>query len=247
MAIHTAAGLTRISKDELAQQSVDWAAKARGLSIVDSASCVDASHFLKSIKLLRSEVQQWFEPHIEGAMETKRKAESARKALVDEKDRMEAPLVEAESVIKRTLLAWEAAQERLRQDQERALQAEAQRVAEAATLEAAAALESEANAAGDAEMLQAAHDILNAPTEAPVVVVKSFTPKVAGVTYRDAWKAHPDVDVKALAAAVASGMAPTAFLTPNMTAINQFVRATQGAQPVAGVRMFNDRQIAARG
>jgi hypothetical protein len=38
-----------------------------------------------------------------------------------------------------------------------------------------------------------------------------------------------------------------AFLQPNLTAINQFARATQGLQPIAGVKFFNDRQIAARG
>jgi hypothetical protein len=56
-------------------------------------------------------VQHWFAPHIEAAMETKRKAEAARKALADERDRMEAPLVEAETILKRSLLAYEAEQE----------------------------------------------------------------------------------------------------------------------------------------
>ena len=114
-------------------------------------------------------------------------------------------------------------------------------------LEAAAALEREAVMTGNAEMLQEAQDIFEQPIEAPVVSVKTFVPKVQGVTYRDQWKAHPEVNIKALSAAVASGQAPATFLIPNMTAINQFARATQGAQPVAGVRMFNDRQIAVRG
>jgi hypothetical protein len=246
MPIHTTEGLTRVSKDALAAQSTDWAARARGLSIRDAASCVNASHLLKSVKLLRSEIQAWFEPHIEAAMETKRKADQARKALVDEKDRMEAPLVDAEGVIKRALLAWETQQEQLREDEERRLQAEAQRQAEAATLATAAELELAAHVAGDSDMLAEAQSILDSPTEAPAVVVKSFMPKVQGVTYRDAWKAHPVVDIKALAAAVASGQVPVAFLLANMTAINQFARATQGAD-VPGVRMYNDRQIAARG
>lgn len=247
MAIHNAEGLALMSKQDLAAECLPWTERTRGLSIIDAASCVNASQLLLGIKALRSEVQKWFEPHIEAAMETKRRADVARKGLVDEKDRMEAPLVEAEGVIKRALLSWETEQERLRREQERTLQVEAQRQAEAATLAAAAALELEANASGNADMLQEAQNILDAPTEAPVVSVKTFVPKVQGVTYRDQWKAHPDVDIKALAAAVAAGQAPTTFLIPNMTAINQFARATQGAQPVPGVRMFNDRQIAARG
>jgi hypothetical protein len=59
-------------------------------------------------------VQQWFAPHIEAAMETKRKAEAARKALADERDKMEAPLVDAETILKRSLLTYETEQERLR-------------------------------------------------------------------------------------------------------------------------------------
>lgn len=180
-------------------------------------------------------------------METKRKAEAARKALADEKDRMEAPLVDAETVVKRTLLAWETEQERLRRDEERRLQAEAQREAERVTLEAAAALEREAAKTGDVAMRQEAEDILAQPIEAPVVAVKTFVPKVQGVTYRDQWKAHPEVDVRKLAAAVAAGTVPVTFLAPNLTAINQFARITQGAQPVPGVKFYNDRQIAARG
>jgi hypothetical protein len=235
------------SKDALAREAHDWASRARELHIVDRETCLNASHLLRSVKTLRNQVQQWFAPHIEAAMETKRKAEAARKALADERDRMEAPLAEAETVLKRGLLAWEAKQEEARLAEERRLQAEAHARAEALTIEAAAALELEAVATGNEELLQEANDVLAQLIDAPVVSVGKMVPKVDGITYRDHWKAHPTVDVKALAAAVASGAAPVTFLTPNMTAINQFGRATQGAQPVAGIRWFNDRQVAARG
>lgn len=235
------------SKEALANDSRSWAAKARQLRVVDPESCRNASLLLRSVKTLRAQVQSWFAPHIDAAMETKRKAEAARKALADERDRMEAPLVDAEGVLKRALLAWESAQEQIRIEEERRLQTEAQARAEALTLETAAAMESEAIATGNVELQQEATDILEQPIEAPVVVVQTMVPKVQGVTYRDQWKAHPEIDVKALAAAVAAGTAPVTFLTPNLTAINQFGRATQGAHAVAGVRWFNDRQIAARG
>lgn len=236
-----------VSKDTLQHDAQSWATRAKGLRIVDVETYTNASHLLRSVKGVRAEIAGWFAPHIEAAMETKRKADQARKALVDEKDRMEAGLVEAEAVLKRALLDWESQQERLRREQERQLQAEAQRLAEAATLEAAAAMELEANAAHDPEMLCEALDILQQPIEAPVVSIKPMMPKVQGITYRDSWKAHPEVDIKALAAAVASGLAPANFLIPNMAALNSYARATQGAQPVAGVRWFNDRIVAARG
>jgi hypothetical protein len=239
--------LSVASKSALEQESVTWAARARGLRIVDAASCVSASQLLRSIKGLRTEIANWFAPHLEAAMETKRKAEAARKGLADEQGRMEAPLLEAEGVVKRALLAWETEQERARRAEEQRLQAEAQREAETVTLAAAAALEREAIATGDLAMRQEAEDILAQPIDAPVVSVASFTPNVQGVTYRDNWKAHPEVDVLTLAAAVVAGQASQAFLTVNMTALNTFAKATKGTHPVAGVRFWNDRQIAARG
>ena len=95
-------------------------------------------------------------------------------------------------------------------------------------------------------MLVEAADILEQPIDAPVVSVGTLMPKVQGVSYRDNWKAHPDVNLRALAAAVGAGQVPVTFLQPNLTAINQFAKATKGAQDVPGVRFFNDRQVAAR-
>ncbi len=235
------------SKDALQKESSDWASRAQSLQVTDSESCVNASHLLRSVKQLRSQVQAWFQPHIEAAMETKRKAEAARKALADERDKMEAPLVNAEGILKRSLLAYEQAQEAARMAEERRLQADAQAQAEAATLAYAARLEAEANATGDQGMLQEAQDILAQPIEAPVVSVSSHVPKVHGISFRDCWKAHPDVDVKALATAVGRGDVPESFLEPNLTKINQFAEACEGTMPVPGVRFFNDRTVAARG
>lgn len=235
------------SKEALDADAKSWGARARELQVVDRETCLNASTLLRSVKTLRLQVQAWFAPHIEAAMETKRKAEAARKALADERDKMEAPLVEAEGVLKSALVAWEREQERARLEEEQRLQAEAQKQAEALTLAAAAAMELEAVATGNTELLQEAADVLAQPIEAPVVVVKPMVPKVDGISYRDNWKAHPSIDVLALAAAVASGKAPVTFLAPNLTVINQYARATQGTHPVAGIRWFNDRQIAARG
>lgn len=239
--------LSVTGKADLEREAVTWTERAKGFRITDAASCVNASHLLRSIKGLRTEVANWFAPHLDAAMETKRKAEAARKGLADERDRMDAPLIEAETAIKRTLLTWEDEQERIRRAEERRLQAEAQREAETVTLAAAAALEREAAACGDETMRQEAEEILAQPIDAPVVSVATLMPKVQGVTYRDNWKAHLEVDVRKLAAAVAAGTVSPTFLTPNAVALNNFARATKGTQAVPGVKFWNDRQIAARG
>jgi hypothetical protein len=235
------------TKDALARDAVRWSNEVKSLTITDADGCVQASYLLRSIKGVRSDIQRWFAPHVEGAMETKRKAEAARKALVDEQERMEAPLVHAEGLVKRALLAWEQEQERVRLAEQARLQSEAQRLAEEQTLAAAAELELHANRTGDVEMLEEAEAILAQPIDAPPVVVKASQPKVQGITYRDNWTVHPDVNVRVLAAAVAKGDAPVTFLVPNMTALRQWAKATQGSQSMPGVQVINDRQIAARG
>lgn len=235
------------TKETLSRDAQSWASRASQVAITDRASCEQAGLLLRSVKGLRIEIQRWFAPHLERAQETKRQAEAARKGLVDECERMEAPLVAAERTIKSALLKWEQEQEVLRQAEERRLQAEAQALAETQTLAAAASLEREATTAGDAGMLQEANDLLEQPIEAPAVLVKSMVPKVDGVSYRDRWVAHPTVNVKALAGAVAAGLAPESFLTPNMPALNAWARATKGGQTIPGVRVVNDRQVAARG
>lgn len=234
-------------KTSLQRDAQTWADRVRALAITNAEGCTQASFLLRSIKGVRSDIQRFFQPHIEAAQETKRKADQARKALVDEQDRMEAPLVAAEASVKRALLAYEQQQEDLRRAEEARLQREAQARAEALVLEAAAAMERDGHASGDDALVQEAADLIAQPVEAPAVSVKSSVPKVQGVVYRDNWKAHPEIDVKKLAAAIVAGVAPASFLTPNMTAINQWARATQGTQDCPGVRVFNDRQIAARG
>jgi hypothetical protein len=235
------------TKQSLETESRSWASRAHGLKITDRESCINASTLLRSVKTLRIQVQQWFAPHLDAAMETKRKAEAARKGLADEQARMEAPLIEAERVLKTNLLAFEQEQERLRLIEEHRLQDEARKHAEAVTLAAAAAMETEAIQTGNAEMLAEATDILDQPIDAPVVSVAKAVPKVQGVTYSDRWEAHPTINVRALAAAVAAGAVPMTFLVPDMTAINAFARATKGTHPVPGIKFWNNRRVSARG
>lgn len=235
-------------KQTLQAEAERWSVKAQSLpAIVDAESCTHASHLLRSVKGLRAEIAAWFAPHLEAAQDTKRKAEAARKGLADEQARMEAPLVAVELKVKQALIAWETEQEKVRQVEERRLQELARQEAETRTLEAAAALEREADLTNNPELRQEAADILAQPIEAPVVSVGKLTPKVQGIVYRDNWKAHPEINIRNLAAAVAAGHAPVSFLMPNMTAINQWARATQGGQIIDGIRVFNDRLVAARG
>lgn len=235
------------SKDSLKAEVQSWSHKANALQITDAESCRNVSFLLRSIKGVMSDIDTAFQPELDVALDDKRKADAERKRIVDERDAIKAPLVQAEPIIKRKLLAYEQAQERARLDEEKRLQLEAQKHAESVTLAVAADLELQAAATGDTEMLEEANAILAQPIDAPVVHVKPTMPKVHGITYRDQWKAHPQIDIRKLAAAVASGAVPAGYLLPNMPALNQVANPAKRTGEIPGVRFWNDRQIAARG
>ncbi len=235
------------SKDSLAIDARTWSDRAADLTITNDEVYTNAGWLARSIKGVINDIDRWFAPHVEAAMETKRKAEDARKKLADERDRMKAPLEQAEKDIKRKLIAYSDKKERERIEQELRQQAEARRKAEELTLAVAADLEMQASLTGDEEMRVEAEDILAQPIDAPVVAVRSTTPKLAGVSKpSDNWKAHPSVDVKALALAVGLGKHPITFLLPNMTALNAYGRSTKGTAAVAGVKFWNDRNVAVK-
>jgi hypothetical protein len=220
------------------EEALAWPDRAAALAVVDDATCVQASELLKGIKALRLRIAETFDPHI-------KRAHDAHKALLKEKQDAEGPLTVAERVLKDRLVAYEQVQETARAARERELQQQAQREEETRRLNDAAALEREAAALNDPSLLYEAEALLEQPIVAPLVTLPSTTPKVAGVTYRESWKADPAVDVKALAAAVASGAAPVTLLLPNLPALNQLARATKGTHPVPGVRFVRERLVAA--
>ena len=65
-------------KATLARDASHWSAQVAQLVIRTADDCLQASYLLRSIKGVRTDIQRWFAPHIESAMETKRRAEAAR-------------------------------------------------------------------------------------------------------------------------------------------------------------------------
>ena len=235
------------STQQLQTDAITWTAKAAAIRIHDEATCRDASHLLQSLRGIRQEIAKFFEPHLEAAVETKRRAEAARKGLVDEQGRLGAPLVAAEAIVKRDLLAWETMMRQQAEAEEARLQVLALTEAETRVIAAAAQLEREGRASGDAGMILEAHDLLAQPIETPAVSVASAMPKVRGITYRDHWAAHHTVDVVKLAAAVAAGTVSVNLLQPNMVALNALARSSEGTASVPGVRFVNARQVITQG
>jgi hypothetical protein len=222
---------------EVTAEAQTWPAQAKALQVVDAATYVDASEMLKGIKALRGKIAETFDPHIARAFD-------AHRALVREKREAEAPLLDAELIIKRGLTAFDQEQERLRLIEERRRQEEARRIEEARQLEEAAALEREATATGDGGLLAEAEEMFERPVYVPPVTVARTTPKVAGIVHRETWSAKV-VSLPALIKFVAAHPEHQNLLTPNLPALNSLARSMKTNLKVDGVHAICEKGVAA--
>lgn len=204
--------------------------QARALAITDALSYAKACEFLQGLKALRAEIAETFEPHI-------KRAHEAHKALLKEKGDAEAPLAEAERIVKAALVTFSDEQERIRREEQARLQAELKRQEEERRLNDAVALE----AAGETAEASA---VLDEPIHVPTVAVAPMTPKVSGIQYRETWGAKV-TDLAALVKFVAANPQFAGFLTPNMTALNAQARSLKAQCQIPGVEAVCTRDVAA--
>lgn len=216
------------------EQAMTWPLRATALVIEDSVTYVQASEFLKDIKALRKEVDAAFDPIIS-------KAHDAHKEACGQKKRAEAPLAEAEQIIKRGLVAWDDAQEQIRRAEERRLAELARQEAERQRIEEAAALEREAGASVDAQeayyLRREAEALIETPIVTPPVFVPSSTPKVAGLSYREVWKFR----------VVQAAKVPREYLIVDEIKIGQIVRALKGETKIDGIEVYREKVASAGG
>ena len=215
--------------EELEFRSVSWPDRARAFTVVDAAAYAKAGETLTEIKALRSEIAAACDPVIDATNQS-------HKAAVAQKRTLEGPLVEAEGIIKASMVRWYDEDARRRREEQVQREKEARAAEDAARLEEAAHLEAHGESE-QAELVLTAPSIV--PPPAPVEA-----PKVEGVSVRETWDAVCD-DVKALCRAVADGTMPATLVTPNLTALRQMAKALKGEFRVPGCRAVSTRGIAA--
>ena len=176
------------------------------------------------------EISRVFSPIIE-------KAHAAHKEAIAQRTRLEAPLRQAETVLKGRVVAFldqEAALRRVEEARLMAAQAQAEesrRVAEAAALEQAG-LHVEAEA------------VLTAPPPPPVPVTLA-PPQADGVSTREVWRAEVR-DLAALVRAVAEGKVPAAAVEPCLPFLNGQARALKGLMAYPGVQAVKETVVAVK-
>lgn len=210
-----------------------WPERARLLVVDTDASFVEAGELLTAIKALRKEVDDAFDPIVAAA-------HKAHKIACEQKKRAEAPLLEAERILKGSLAAYHAEQQRKAREEQLRLEAEARARDEERRIAEAAALEAQGRPEEAERVLDEEPVLVDAPVVAPP------TPKVEGVSIREKWTAEV-VDKAALIAAVAQNPTLQPLLVPDMQALSRMAGALKGELRIPGVRVRREQVVAARG
>lgn len=211
-------------------EALSWPERAASLAVIATADAYEtACELLLGIKDLRKKIAETFDPHV-------RRAHESHKALVKEKADAEAPLTQAEGVLKAAIRDYDVAQERIRREQQRLADEVARRAAEDEALAQAAALETAGHQSGDESLVAEAHAIIEAPiAPLPMAPIQKATPKVAGVTLKKQWAfrvVNPDV-------------VPRKYLVVNESAIRGVVKALGPAANIPGVQVYEETSVAA--
>lgn len=217
---------------ELELRANAWPDRARAIVIADDRTFIAAGELVNEIKSLRKEIDSTFDPIIQ-------KAHEAHREALAQKKRHEAPLAEAELIIKKSLNVYRTEQERKADDERRRLEDEARKREEERRLEEAQELQ-------DAGDIQAAEEVISEPIAPPPVRVAPPTPKVAGVQFRETWTFAVE-NLHQLVQHVAAHPEDLNLLQANTTAIRQMVNARKTACRIPGVRVWSEKNVAAGG
>lgn len=218
-----------IVKTELENEARTWTDRAKALVINSSEDAQRAAEMLAAIKGLRGKIDEVFDPVIKRAHEAHKTAIAAKKSV-------EAPLIEAERIVKSHLGQWQAMEERRRREEEARLALLAKQQEEELLL-------AEALAAEEAGHMDIAEEIISTPILAPAIRVAPA--RVDGVSFRDIWSAEV-IDLFALVKHVATHPSMIHLVTPNMTALNAMARAQKAALDIPGVRAVATKAVAGR-
>ena len=223
---------------EVEEKALSLPAKADRIQITDADTFKEAGEFTITLRAIKKEIDNTFDPIV-------KKAHEAHKEAVDQKKKVMEPVEQAQKIIDRKIGDFHAEEERKRKAEEDRLRKEAEKQArkeeEERRLEEAARLEQE----GNSEMADA---ILDAPIAPPVVVipkVETQAPKVEGLSVTKVYKAEV-VSLAQLVQAVAQGRAPIGLLEVNQTALNGMARALKEAFSVPGCRVVVESSVRGR-
>lgn len=211
-------------------KALAWPDKASALRIVDTTTFQAAGSMLVDIRSLRGEIDAAFDPTIKAA-------HNAHKTACAAKKKVEAPLAEAETTIKRMMATYQTEQERRQREAQAQLDAEMKRIEEEKRLAAAEKMV-------DAGLPEVAESLLSAPVVVAPVRVAPLA-KADGVSFRETWRAEvTDLIDLVKWCGTRPDMIPL-LLQPNQTGLNQLARTQKQNMSIPGVRAVSDKTVSA--
>jgi len=214
-------------KKDLEQIKLDalkYPDQAKELKIVDDISLHTASNFLVSIRKLRKEINEAFNPIIE-------KAHAAHKEALSTKKRFDQPLIEAELIVKPQISNYMAMLARKQREAEAAAEKaeEEKRLKEEKQL--AAAIEAE-----DSGDLKKRDEIMEEITPEVAPVEYATAPKLKGTSIRKIWKWRV-IDINII---------PREYLIVNPNMITTEMRKSKGDTNIPGIQVYSEDSVATR-
>jgi hypothetical protein len=212
--------ITPDEKEVVRSATVALPDNARAIRVVDHVSKVAANDFFLRCREARKLIAAHYDPKIEEWKAAKQLADGNRAKMVAEKTKAEAPIVEAEGIVKTEILRFDEMEQKRLAEERREADMRSQTEAADALLRAA----EEAEVAGDVTEANALLEEATAPR------LPTFSPppppmaKLSGTAVYEIWKFEV-TDLRALVNAVASGRIPITAVCADEKQIGQAVRA----------------------
>ncbi|MDP2953426.1 MAG: hypothetical protein Q8O76_08945 [Chloroflexota bacterium] len=208
--------------------------RVQAILVVDQQTFDYASDLLNSVvKRIRRQIAEHHDPLIKSAHDN-------WKMNLEAKRRLDAPLDDAERVLKGKIGGWLREQEQIRLEAQRALEEEARRKAEQEQWDRAAErlMQGDASESVEADLAQ------------PIVVeqVAKVAPtyeKRSDVVSVTIYSAEVK-DFPALVKAAAQNHELLGYLEPNMVALNSTARAQKGTMNIPGVKLLTKTDVRGR-
>lgn len=190
-------------------------------------------------KILTPEQYQTAASELRNIKEARKVMDDARKAMTGPLDKAKAVIMDffrgpgdrlddAERKLKRALLDYDLEQQHIADQERRRAEEAASRERNFQEQRAARLAEQGALAAATEAMEQAAR------VQTPTVV--AATPKASGIAYRDVYKWQ----------VIDESLLPREFMSPDLAKIRQRVELSKGECEIPGVKVWTEKQIAAR-
>ncbi len=205
---------------------------AKGQVIHNDHDFQRAGELLKVIKNLRAQVSESFDGIIS-------KAFVAHREAIAQKKKAEAPLIEAENLLKPRIAFYLNEQQRKVKEEEERLQLQAEKEAEERRLEEAGQLIEEGRE-------EEAQTLLEQPVEVNTSFLPASKPaSVEGISMRPIYSAHV-FDLRALLQGVLDNKVSIQAVEPNMVFLNQQARSLKEVLNYPGVELKKDSSVSAR-